>query len=430
MAIKHLTDEEFRSVLSLNLTPSAAIKTPERLFGREKALRQIDRAFVSEGRQIFIYGDRGVGKTSLAQTSATLANDASASPIHVFCGKEESFFNVVRAIGNAVMDVAERFETSGEPATFGGSFLGIGANYKGSKKTKTAIPLPTSLNEALDVLRFVLTRRHGRVVVIVDEMERIKLADEREKFAELIKNLPEIDDRLRFIFCGIGNTVDELLGAHPSAGRILETIQLEKLHHDSLWAIIQTVARHTGIEVDRNLLIRTGQLSDGFPHYVHLIGESMFWSAFDDVDAVTQILPRHFRAGIEGALERAETALRHQYEKATMKTKNTEDYEEALWALADRDSDRRQLSEIYDSSYVRIMRQRSYRELLPKDKLNQRLLTLRKPAHEQIVVGYGSGWFGFRENIIRGYVRLRAERAGVHLGHEFAGRFHSGSSGE
>lgn len=62
MTIRGVTDEDLKGVLSENLTPSDSIKTPERLFGREKTLRTIDRAFASPGRQIFIYGDRGVGK--------------------------------------------------------------------------------------------------------------------------------------------------------------------------------------------------------------------------------------------------------------------------------------------------------------------------------------------------------------------------------
>jgi hypothetical protein len=268
----------------------------------------------------------------------------------------------------------------------------------------------------LDIVRYVLAKRQGRVLVVVDEMERINNAAEREKFAELIKNIPEIDDRVKFIFCGIANTISEIIGSHPSAGRILEPIQLEKLHHNYLWDIIETVASKIGVEVSREALIRIGQISDGFPHYVHLVGESMFWQMFDDEEEVSRVFDRHFKAGVAGALMRAEPSLKLQYERATMKTKNTEDYEEALWALADTTSDRRQLSEIYETSYKRIMLKRGNRTTLPREKFNQRLLALRKEGHGSVVVGYGSGWFGFRENILRGYVRLRAEAAGIELG--------------
>ncbi len=103
----------------------------------------------------------------------------------------------------------------------------------------------------------------------------------------------------------------------------------------------------------------------------------MFWNVFDDPEMVTTIDRRHFRAGIKGAIERSDVVLRKQYQKAVQKTRNTLDYEEALWALADSTTDRRQVTDIYDSSYRRIMESRGDRPFLRRDAFNQRLLSLR-----------------------------------------------------
>ncbi|KMO42555.1 hypothetical protein VQ03_10560 [Methylobacterium tarhaniae] len=133
---------------------------------------------------------------------------------------------------------------------------------------------------------------------------------------------------------------------------------------------------------------------------------------------VTTIDRHHFRAGIKGAIERSDVVLRTQYQKAVQKTRNTLDYEEALWALADSTADRRQVTDIYDSSYRRIMESRGDRPFLRRDAFNQRLLSLRGEGHGRVVIGHGSGWFGFRENLMRGYVRLRAEDQGITLGRD------------
>ncbi len=420
MAIRGVGEDAFQRIMGEYFTPSATIKTPERLYGRTKALQRIERAVNSQGRQILIYGDRGVGKTSVALTAAILHSEGNTLPIYVVCSETGTFSSVIKSIGDATIDVKQRYETPGQPLQLNGTILGTGGGFSVPGKGSAFIPEPQSLNEALDVLRYVLAKRGGRVMVVVDEMERMSSLAEREKFAELIKNLPELGDRLRFIFCGIGTTVNELIGSHPSAGRVLETIELERLHHNYLWEIVSAVASRTGVAVEREVLIRIGQISDGFPHYVHLIGASLFWSVFDDPDYVSAVAAEHFRAGITGALTQAEPDLRLRYERATMKTKNKSDYEETLWALADRTSDKRQLSEIFDGSYRRIMLDRSDRQALPREKLNARLLSLKTEAHGRIVVGYGSGWFGFRENIVRGYVRLRAENEGVKLGLDHA----------
>lgn len=221
---------------------------------------------------------------------------------------------------------------------------------------------------------------------------------------------------MRFIFCGIMHDVTELLQSHASAGRILETIELKRLNYSDLWKILTVVAEKLNVEVQEEALIRIGQVSDGFPHYVHLIGECLFWSMFDDPEEVKKSGPGHFKTAVNGALQRTEAALRAAYEKATHKTRNTADYEEALWALADSTSDKRQISQIYDSSYKWIMLKRTDRKLLTREQLNQRYLSMRKDSHARIVAGFGSGWFAFRENIMRGYVRLRAEAAGINLG--------------
>lgn len=418
MAITKVSKGAFQQVLSENLTPSATIRTPDRLFGRNKSLQQIERALLSSGRQILLFGDRGVGKTSVAVTSALLNGEGPNPAIYVVCSRDSSFESVIQAIGKRSLEPAENMKIKGSGPGLGLNVLGVGGSYQPGKNTITNFELPKSMNEALEIVRYLAAELPFRRIVVVDEMERIGSALERAKFAEFIKNLPEMDpdNRLKFVFCGIGSTVDELIGAHPSAGRILEPIQLHKLHHDDLWKIIETVAEKLSVEVDNNILVRIGQLSDGFPHYVHLVGESIFWQMFDDPNEVVKASRDHFDAAIRESLLRAELTLRNSYDKATMKTKNTEDYEEALWALADTTSEKRQLSEIYDYSYRRIMGKRVSRQALPKDKFNQRMLVLRTEGHGQVVVGYGAGWFGFRENIIRGYVRLRAESKGVQLG--------------
>jgi uncharacterized protein len=60
----------FEKALKQTLSPTTPIRSAEFLRGRDKKLEDIRRAVIQPGRHIFIYGDRGVGKTSLAQTAA------------------------------------------------------------------------------------------------------------------------------------------------------------------------------------------------------------------------------------------------------------------------------------------------------------------------------------------------------------------------
>ncbi|MGK9167233.1 ATP-binding protein [Inquilinus limosus] len=54
-------------------TPAAAIEDATRFAGRQEQLDGVSMALQSEGTQIVIYGNRGVGKSSLARQLAALA---------------------------------------------------------------------------------------------------------------------------------------------------------------------------------------------------------------------------------------------------------------------------------------------------------------------------------------------------------------------
>jgi uncharacterized protein len=416
MAIKNVDDSELGKILAEHLTPSHWIDSEKRLLGRELCMKQIARAFSSPGRNAFIFGDRGVGKTSLAVTAATVHNESKKDQfIYVPCGETTSFADVMQAVANASSAMAERLKKSKFSGGFSVGVEGIGnlaANYSAAPNNTGA--KPQNIVDALEVIRLVGSKSKGRRIIVIDELDRLKQRDDKVLFSELIKNAATLPDDVRFIFCGIGRDIEEILGAHPSAGRYFEPIKLDRLHHNFLWDIIKPVAAKTGVVIEQETLVRIGIISDGFPHFVHLIGECIFWAMSDDPVEVTRCERRHYEAGIKGALEKTESGLRMAYQRATEKTKNKLEYEEALWALADKAETRRQMSDIYDRSYKRIMQQRKSKPL-EQEVLNQRLLTLRGDNHGNIVIGHGAGWYSFSENVLRGYVRLKAESEGVEL---------------
>jgi Cdc6-like AAA superfamily ATPase len=53
-------------------TPADEVREPERFAGRKEQLQTLSRALESDGVQIVIYGNRGVGKSSLAHQLSNL----------------------------------------------------------------------------------------------------------------------------------------------------------------------------------------------------------------------------------------------------------------------------------------------------------------------------------------------------------------------
>nr|WP_306267100.1 ATP-binding protein [Pararhizobium sp. IMCC3301] len=423
MTIRNFTSVQVDEILAQHLTPSDVISDPVRLIGREKYLEQIRRALTSPGRHVFIFGERGVGKTSLAMTAGKANVCSIENFTYVPCGEQTTFFEVVQIIGNSAVALKQRIAASGGgwSAGAGVSIPGIaGANANFKQTDKSAVPLPTSWAEVYDVLRFVRSKRQGQIIIAIDEFDRVK-HEEKTAFAELLKNVGTQVEDMRFIFCGIGANVNEILGEHLSTGRMFEPVEIDKLHHDMLWKIIEDASAPLHVQIDQGILLRIGIISDGFPHFVHLIGQCLIYAMLDDQAEVSQCQRVHFEIALKEALQKTEPSLKRIYSLATEKAKNQTEYEEALWALADRTATKRKLDDI-EQSYRRIVGAR-YRlnckhEQMDRYKLNQRLLTLRKDNHAKIVEGHGSGFYSFREGVVRGYVRLMAENNGVQLAAE------------
>jgi uncharacterized protein len=277
----------------------------------------------------------------------------------------------------------------------------------------------TSVNHAANLIRECAeSRTPSEPIIIIDEIDRIGSREVKSQLAELIKVMHDMRVPLRMVMCGIGKTLDEIIGSHLSASRAITGFELPAISYDARWAIVTNAATKLGFEVDRDFLIRISQISDGFPYYVHLVAENLFWEIFDHRLTETKATSNDFHKAISRAIERAESPLRDAYNFAIQKTTNSEDYEEALWSIAESTHLERQLKDIYERSYLPIMdaRKPKGRNPLTIDRFRTRLYRLCAASHGGILIRKRNSWYAFKENVLRGYVRLVAERNGIPLG--------------
>jgi Cdc6-like AAA superfamily ATPase len=412
MVDKVVAEELFREVMKRHFTPSRSISSTEYLRGREPQLRQIDRAFNSEGKHIFVHGDRGVGKTSLGRTAAFVHGSPEGSPPTIECEKGAGPYQLLRDIATACVPPRHLVDAPVQKKSLkaGLSFLGGGV---AEEIKRGVIPQITSVNEGLAIVGYLANLNQRAPVIVIDEFDVIEDEKTRHTFASFLKHVSDQEIGVRFIVCGIGDSLDEMIGSHLSTGRYLKPVPLERISHDARWQIIASAADELNISVDANSMIRMGQISDGFPYYVHLMGEKLFWAMHDDPSGGSISTPAHFDIALREASVEAEPSLKVAYEKATQKYNN--DYQQVLWAVADDSNLRRQMKDIY-GSYTRIMSQYyCEREPLDLTKFYQRMNALRTERHGSILRTPNAGWYEFRENRLRGYVRLMAEREGIQL---------------
>jgi uncharacterized protein len=424
--------EDFGAQLDAVLSPARAIKSHEFLQGRDEQLTDVRQALAMQGRHVFIHGFRGVGKTSLAYTAAGIIQSSERRPIYVQCSPEATLASLVHDIVKQAMPSdPTQVKATVEKNRSTGLSVGKFSLSSGMRSTieQGNLPKPESVNDAVELLCFAMERHSKRPVVIIDEFDHMPKA-EHIQVDLLIKKLAEVDDLpLKIIMCGVGETLESLFSAHLSTYRYFHTIKLERLDEKACRAIIIKALQALDINFDLSSGWRIAQISDGFPHFVHLMCEKIIWAMYNDSDrswledGVIEL--RHYRAGTSQAVLAANEELRKGYEEAVRKY--SQNAEVILWAAADGYELYRKAQDVY-ASYLRIMRaNESDPEIsglspthwrcrtLTLSQFRARLYNLCKEKYGHILAGNKMGWYEYSEKMMRGYARLKAEANGIEL---------------
>ena len=413
MAIDGYDKQEFGNKLAQLVFPARPIHSIEHLFGREKELRRIEESLFASGRHVFIFGDRGVGKSSLAATAANQYQSSDSEYIDVSCSPDAKFSDVIANIAYQAISASRiSKKTIKEKTGFKFKFLNLErANDITLRNLHDEI---RSLIDAVEMLREVSIIHSETPVVVIDEFDRMESEKERALFADMLKHLGDKRIEIKFIFTGVASTIDALLGAHQSAIRQLQTIELPKLSWDARWEIVTDVASEFGIEVDRDILVRIAAVSDGYPYYVHLITEKLMWILFRQEEVCSSATKAHYHAAINEAINSISAELKKPYEKAI--SQRSGDYEQVVWSTADSEWLHRYVKDMY-SSYEYIMSQFRDKEALPQTKYGARIRSLKGEACGEILIPDPNkkGMYSYKEKMLRGYVRMQAEAHGIEL---------------
>src|ERR1700730_13956360 len=370
MAIVGFSRDRFETALQQTLSPTTPIRSPEHLRGREKKLEDIRRALVQPGRSVFVYGDRGVGKTSLAQTAAFEHQSASKGPVLIGCDASSTFGRVAQQITTRLLGLDANLIKLSNQQKGGVTASGLSVELQRAIE-KGPVPVPNSVDEAINMLLQAANHHSAQPVIVIDEFERLKDDDQRALFADLIKQTGDQSMPFKLIFCGVASSLGELLDAHHSCYRYLVTIELERLPAAPRFEIVVEASKAFSVEVEASSLGRISAISDGFPHYIHLITEKLLWEIFSDENTIAVSRPAHYLAAIKAAVLDIEAKLKATYEKATQKYVGSDQYEAVLWALADHHELSRRSADIFDV-YTHLTRKYDI-TTLPRDKFTQRI---------------------------------------------------------
>lgn len=407
-----LSIQDFMQKMHKVLRPTGPVVSMDLLFGREKHVADLEMALYATGRHAFIYGDRGVGKSSLAQSLAFKLQEEN-DPILVGCEPTSTFSSVMRDILYRGAPEGKKIESEGWG--FGFNVTGIGGvnASRNQKHANEKLDIDT-VSSAVRALQYLEKVHSVKPFIVIDEFDQISSDEERSKFGALIKQLGDQACNVRIIFTGIGDSLVTLIGGHKSSERQIHQVRLENLPWNGRFSIIDNAFGEFGLEVEDTVRFKIAGLSDGFPSYIHLICEKILMTCYTSQKNCDYVDFPLFISGLNDAVDSVAETLRQDYTLAT--EGRDESFKHILWAMADMADLTRHKTHIIES-YVKICASIPVSPL-DKDAFNRRFTALRKSAYGEVIVpGLGNrpSWFRFRENMLRGYVRMRAEQHGVPL---------------
>jgi Cdc6-like AAA superfamily ATPase len=274
-----------------------------------------------------LYGERGVGKTSLANVIGPV--------VHIVFDRVPADAEPSRLVAKAIAYSTDTFESIWRKIFDEIAWVEERAHFglkKGNLREFISVTQAFGLQDSLGVneVRRTLAEMPGGVF-IVDEFDRAVDASSAE-FTDLIKALSDFSVDCTVILVGVSDTVDALVADHASIGRALVQVHLRRMDLKELKEILQKAQEALGISFTsaaENLIVHVSQ---GFPHYTHLLGREAVRLA---VRRKTRIVERQDAiAALKDAVKQAQQSVTDVFLKATHSAQQNTLYSQVLLACA------------------------------------------------------------------------------------------------
>jgi len=339
--------EESTTIKNNPFTPQDPISDPRKFVGRKEAIvNAIDALY--NGKNVLIYGHRGIGKSSVALQLMYVAQGEPELLERFKITLGGSLFNNItgdhRCLSdNELIDIVNGLITTLQ------TNLG---KFSGTTKTKNTVSVDTKIfgakheseNEPLspsDLSVWFVTKSKELlkefgyeaqgITFLIDEID---VLEDRVDLASFLKATIEkfrADSyfSVNFIVCGVTGTSTRLIMQHPSSERLFEHLEIPRMSIYELTSIMDAALEGTEVTIDEDSKTKVARLANEFPQPVHLIGYHAFKfntdQNIDDLDLekaiqfiTTSVRKQHFqskfdriRGGVHTEIIRAMASAPH-----------------------------------------------------------------------------------------------------------------------
>lgn len=269
----------------------------ESLFaGRSAEVKKILETVFARSKHVVLYGERGVGKTSLSNIFWKRFNQTLKSFVvaRVQAGPQDNFSSLwIRAL--------EELRASGIAANKL-HYVDVGTNYEQITPSQVRRELQKCGANALPI-------------IIIDEYNEIVDADTRRLTANLIKEFYDFSVTTTIIIVGVAESVSDLIKDHASIDRAIIEIQLHRMSNDELREIINKRCELTVMSFNADAIWTIVILSRGLPYFTQTLSKHAALHAISSKRLI--VTNSDVEAAMPKFIEEVEKKFKDAYRDAT-----------------------------------------------------------------------------------------------------------------
>lgn len=308
--------EALRFEATQSFSPSAPLNEVDLFAGRSKELGRMTEAVSERGKHVILFGERGVGKTSLSKLFYKLFPSTIR---HIVSIREQAdpgddFSSLWRKVFRDISVQSAREDGTLESRPVADWYAGT-ITPDDVRRELESLFKPTDIP-----------------IIIIDEFDKIKDPMTPSMMANTIKYLSDYSVNCTVVLVGVADNVNELVGEHESIPRALEQIPMPRMSPQELKEVLEKIVPRLGMRIEANALWKIVNLARGLPSYVHALGLYAVHAAINRRSLT--IMEKDVDDAIGRVLEKSEETVRDQYAKAVHSNRSDSLYKEVLLACA------------------------------------------------------------------------------------------------
>lgn len=295
-----------------SLFSGAPIDEEDLFAGRSHEVRRILDAVFEKSRHVVLFGERGVGKTSLSNIFWKRFNQKLQS------------FVVARVQATPVDTFVTLWRRALEELKYVAATAG--------KERYIPFDLP-EMDLTQSQIRHALSQcsPNSIPIIIIDEYDKLKDPQAKELTANLIKELYDTAISTTVILVGVAENIGQLIQDHQSIGRAITQIPLNRMSVGELKEIIESRAKKTKLSLSSDAIWTIITLSRGLPYFTQTLSKHAALHAIEGKRL--SVSNKDVEEAMERFIEDSESSFKDNYRGATRSNQDNH-FKESLLACA------------------------------------------------------------------------------------------------